>query len=282
VAKDELQFVKKLKNSTTTAMATALITGASGGIGATFARELAKRKYNLFLVARSKEKLQKLAQQLQDQHKIQTDILVQDLAVPGAAAQVFQATSERGFAVDILINNAGFGDYGAFCDRPLQRQTQMVQLNVTTLVEMTHLYLPHMRQQRSGSIINISSIAGFQPIPYMSVYAATKAFVLSFSESLWAENRDYGIYVQALCPGPTQTNFFRTAEFPTANGQTNMDNGASPEQIVHESLKAMSKNQPTVVAGGFSNHLITTLPRFFPRETVVGLVEKQFRKMAEG
>jgi short-subunit dehydrogenase len=264
-------------------MATALITGASGGIGATFARELAKRKYNIFLVARSKEKLQKLAQQLQDQHKIQTDILVQDLSVPGAAANVFQATSDRGFAIDILINNAGFGDYGGFSDRSLERQTQMVQLNVMALMELTHFYLPHMRQQRSGSIINLSSIAGFQPIPYMSVYAATKSFVLSFSESLWAENRDYGVYVQALCPGPTKTNFFRRAEFPGAEGgQTNMDNGASPEDIVRESLKAMAKNQPTVVAGGFSNHLITTLPRFFPRETVVGLVEKQFRKMAEG
>lgn len=156
-------------------MNTALITGASSGIGETFARELAAQNTNLILVARSQDKLDQLAQQLQTQHPIQAEVIVQDLTAPGACQSVFERVMQQGLQVDLLINNAGFGDYGNFTDRPLEKQVAMIQLNVTALVELTHLFLPGMKQRQSGGIINLASIAAFQPLPYISVYAATKA-----------------------------------------------------------------------------------------------------------
>ncbi len=195
-------------------MATALITGASAGIGAAFAQELAARQTNLVLVARSEAKLQQLAQQLQDKSKIQVDFVVQDLTEPAAAKAVFEAVTQKGLTIDLLINNAGFGEYGDFAKLDGEQQVKMIQLNILTLVDLTHQFLPGMRQRRSGGIINMSSVAAFQPMPYFSVYAASKAFILSFSEALWAENSSYGVHVLAVCPGPTDTNFFQEADFP--------------------------------------------------------------------
>src|SRR4028119_925016 len=195
-------------------MTTALITGASAGIGAAFAQELAARQTNLVLVARSEVKLQQLAQQLQEQYKIQVDVIVQDLTEPKAAKTVFDIVTEKGLTIDLLINNAGFGEYGDFAELNGEQQVKMIQLNILALVDLTHHFLPGMRQRRSGGIINMSSVAAFQPMPYFSVYAATKAFVLSFSEALWAENYRYGVHVLAVCPGPTETNFFQEAGFP--------------------------------------------------------------------
>lgn len=260
-------------------MPTALITGASAGIGAVFARELAKRQTNLILVARSQAKLEELASQLREEHKIQVEVLVRDLVAPGAAAAVFEAVSQKGVTVDLLINNAGFGDYGTFAQRPLPKLADMMQLNIVALVELTRLFLPAMQQRREGSIINVSSIAGFQPLPYMSVYAATKAFVLSFSEALWAENRQLGIRVQALCPGPTKTNFFQVAEFPQGNGSSDELSAASPEEVVLKSLDALAKNESTVVTGGLKNQAIVNLHRFLPRDALVSAMEKPFRNL---
>ncbi|NER34233.1 MAG: SDR family oxidoreductase [Oscillatoria sp. SIO1A7] len=260
-------------------MPTALITGASGGIGAVFARELADRQMNLILVARSQAKLEELATQLRKEYKIRVEVLVKDLLEPGAATAVFEAVSQKGLTVDLLINNAGFGDYGTFAERPLPKLTDMMQLNIIALVELTRLFLPAMQQRRSGSIINVSSIAGFQPLPYMSVYAATKAFVLNFSEALWAENRPLGIRVQALCPGPTKTNFFQMAEFPQSNRPGDEPDAASPEEVVRQSLKALENNESTVVTGGLKNQVIVNLHRFFPRDTLASAMEKPFRNL---
>ena len=257
-------------------MQTALITGASSGIGAVFAQELAKQQTNLVLVARSEEKLNQLADRLRQQYQIQVEVLLADLTKPGANQEICDRVSQKNITVDILINNAGFGDYGAFSDRPLQKQLEMIQLNILALVELTHLFLPGMKHQKSGSIINVGSIAGFQPLPYMSVYAATKAFVLSFSEALWAENREFNIRVQALCPGPTDTNFPNVAEFPNAMKFSGPQKLATPEQVVDQSLKALAKNESTVVTGGFGNQLIVNIPRFLPRDTLVSAIEKQF------
>lgn len=260
-------------------MTTALITGASAGIGAAFAQELAERQTNLVLVARSEAKLQQLAQQLQEQYKIRVDSLVQDLTAPSAATSVFDAVAAKGLTIDLLINNAGFGDYGPFAERDGELQVKMVQLNVLALVALTHQFLPGMQQRRSGSIINLSSAAAFQPMPYFSVYAATKAFVLSFSEALSAENRSYGVRVLAVCPGPTETNFFQDAEFPSFLSDVAAKNYTPTVVVVREALQALEKNQSIVVPGKLENQLLVNLPRFLPRETVLSLWKSLLGKM---
>ncbi|MEO0968696.1 MAG: SDR family oxidoreductase [Cyanobacteria bacterium J06639_18] len=257
-------------------MPTTLITGASGGIGEAFARELAANNENLIIVARSEDKLNQLASQLQEQHKIQVEVIVKDLTAPSATQELFETVQSKGIAVDTLINNAGFGDYGEFAQTDGERQIKMVQLNIIALMDLTHKFLPQMQQRRSGNIINVSSIAGFQPIPYLSVYAATKAFVLSFSESLWAENRQYGVRVIVVCPGPTETNFFEEANFPSSfTGKTSKV--STPEEVVSNTLKALKEDKSTVVSAGALGKIIVNMPRFLPRETLVNILEKQFK-----
>lgn len=259
-------------------MKTALVTGASSGIGEAFAQALAKRQYNLILVARSQDKLEQLAQTLREAHNIQIEVIPQDLTEANASQTVFKAVSAQEMQVDLLINNAGFGDYGLFTQSSLSKQLEMIQLNITALTALTHLFLNPMQERREGGIINVSSIAGFQPLPYMSIYAATKAFVLSFSEALWAENQDTGVTITCACPGPTETEFFKAANFSTsAMTESASNNYASPEEVVKASLEAFDKKQANVVTGGLPNQVIVNLPRFFPRETLVAAVAKQFR-----
>lgn len=257
-------------------MKTALITGASAGIGAAFAQELAERKTDVILVARSQEKLEKLAEELQSQHHIKAHVIIQDLTQPGATKAVFDQVSQQGLTVDLLINNAGFGDYGAFADRKLEKQVQIIQLNVIALVELTHLFLTEMKKRRAGAIINVSSISAYQALPYCSVYSATKAFILHFTEALWAENKDSGVRILALCPGPTESNFFVEAEFPNTFGGAGQ-NYATAEEVAKETLLALQKDYSTIVTGGINNQIIVNLPRLLPRDTVISMVEKQFR-----
>ncbi|MGF1493191.1 MAG: SDR family NAD(P)-dependent oxidoreductase [Microcoleaceae cyanobacterium] len=257
-------------------MTTALITGASSGIGETFTKELASRGTNLILVARSEEKLNQLAHQLQEQHSIQTEVIVQDLTTTDACKTVFDTVTQKGLEVDLLVNNAGFGDYGPLAERPLEKQVNMIQLNVVALVELTHRFLAGMKQRGSGGIINVASIAAYQPLPYLSVYAATKAFVLNFTEAIWAENQQSGIHILALCPGPTDSSFFEVAEFPNSFGGRTADL-TPPEEVVKGALKALEKNQSNLVTGGLGNQIVVNSCRFFPRELIVSLVEKQFR-----
>jgi uncharacterized protein len=257
-------------------MGTALITGASSGIGAAFAEALAKDGMDLVLVARSEDRLQQLANTLKSLHGIRADVIVQDLTQPDAATVLYKTIEALGVPIDLLINNAGFGDYGAFGDRPRQKQLDMIALNISALVDLTHQFLPQMQQRRSGSILNIASIAGFQPMPYFSVYAATKAFVLSFSEALWAENQDKGVHIMAVCPGPTESRFFDVAEFP----QTSANEGpsiVSAEVVVQEALKALDAKQSNVVTGGIGNQLVVNAPRFLPRQVLVNGIAKLFR-----
>ena len=183
-------------------------------------------------------------------------VIVQDLTVAGAGKLVYDTVNQKGINVDLLVNNAGFGDYGAFSEQDLARQLEMIQLNNLVLVELTHYFLRPMLAGAGGAIINVASIAGFQPLPYLSVYAATKAFVLSFSESLWAENKDKGVEILALCPGPTESNFFEVARFPRAfmgkNGRLD-----SAEVVVQEALTALANKRPNVVSGKFANKIIS-------------------------
>ncbi len=256
---------------------TALITGASSGIGQAFAEELAVSGTNLILVARSQDKLDKLAKQLRETASINVEVIVQDLTEPQAGQKVYKQVQDQGLRVDCLINNAGFGDYGPFAERELSKQLEMIQLNVTVLVELTHLFLSPMQQQGQGSIINVASIAGFQALPYLSTYAATKAFVLSFTEALWAENKDKGINCLALCPGPTESNFFEVADFPQSFENKNNGSLTSAQTVVKDALKALENKQANVVTGGITNNLIVNSSRFFPREFLLQAVEKQFR-----
>ena len=260
-------------------MTTALVTGASSGIGETFARELAKKGHDLVLVARSQDKLERLGNELSATYQIKTEIIARDLTEASAGQKVFDAVEAKGIIVDLLINNAGFGDYGAFGDRPLDKQMAMVQLNIAAVVELTGLFLPSMQQRQDGAIINVSSIAGFQPVPYMSVYAASKAFVLNFSEALWAENKNKGVNILVSCPGPTESEFYKRADFPDDATGLNSTTMASAEKVVAETLQALKKKQSTVVAGGFANQIIANLPRLVPRDLLVSIVGKQFKNI---
>ena len=259
-------------------MKTALVTGASSGIGAEFARQLAAQKTNLVLVARSEDKLQELARQLESEQGIQTYVIAQDLTLPQAGANISEKVEYQGLQIDLLVNNAGFGDYGLFSDRPLEKQMAMIQLNVNVLVELTGLFLPAMKRRGEGGIINISSIAGFQPLPKMSVYAATKAFVLNFTEALWAENKDTGVKILAVCPGPTESQFFQVAEFPDSVSENSPSKMklASNTEVVSEALRSLASNHANVVTGGFLNQFIVNLPRFVPRDLLVRQLAKMF------
>ncbi|MGI0480980.1 SDR family NAD(P)-dependent oxidoreductase [Geminocystis sp. CENA526] len=259
---------------------TALITGASSGIGKAFAEELAQRNYNLIIVARSNSLLVELKEKLESQYGIKVTVICQDLSLPRAGESIFNQVKQENIFVDLLVNNAGFGDYGRFTDRTLSKQLDMIQVNITALVELTYLFLQEMKTQGKGEIINVSSIAGYQPLPYLSVYAATKAFVLSFSEALWAEYKSYGIKILALCPGPTESKFPEVAEFTNFPGMEkgNQSSIAKAEDVVKNALSALEKSQANVVTGGIGNQIVVNLSRFFPRELIVSGVEKQFRQ----
>ena len=259
-------------------MKTALITGASSGIGAEFARQLAANKLDLVLVARSQDTLDHLAKELRQQHGIQADVIVQDLTEANASLSVAHQVEELGLVIDLLINNAGFGDYGPFAEGVLNRQTTMIQLNICALVELTRVFLPTMLERRQGGIINVASIAGFQPMPYWSVYAAAKACVLSFSEALWAEVKEKGVKVLALCPGPTESKFFEAAGVSNdSEMNSSLNQLDSVENVVKSALVALESGQPNTVTGGLMTQIIANLPRLLPRDVLVDLVEKQFR-----
>ncbi len=258
-------------------MQTALITGASSGIGAAFARELAAREYNLVLVARSEAKLQQLVTELEPSHGVQIQVIVQDLTQPDAAGQIYAAIAELGLTLDLLVNNAGCGDYGEFAQRSFQQQSDIVKLNVLAVVEMTHLFLPQMQQRQSGGIINVGSLAGFQPIPYLAVYSASKAFILRFSEALWAENKSRGVQIMALCPGPTQTNFFAAANMEHNAKLMAAQSYEDPREVVRLGLKALAEGRSHLVTGGWQNHLLVNASRLAPREVLAEKLEVHFR-----
>ncbi|MDT8862887.1 SDR family oxidoreductase [Alkalihalobacillus sp. MEB130] len=188
---------------------TVLITGASSGIGYEFAKLYAKNEHNLILVARNEERLAEIREELSN---VEVNIIAMDLARPAAPKELFEEVKKRQLRVNVLINNAGYGMTGNFANLEIEKQLQMIQLNVTSLTYLTHLFLQDMQEDRYGRILNVGSVASFVSTPSMSVYAATKAFVLSFSESLGSELKHQGDFVvTALCPGPTKTNFAKVA-----------------------------------------------------------------------
>ena len=253
-------------------MNTTLITGASSGIGAAFARRLAALGRNVFLVARSEDKLITLCNELGRISNIRAQYLATDLSKSDSVLNLVDETKKRGLNIDMLINNAGFGSMGDFAKLDIARELNMIDLNIKSLVELTYRFLVPMRELKQGTIINVASTAGFQPVPFMASYAASKAFVLSFSEALWEENRRHGIHVMALCPGVTETNFFEAAQVdrpPMRAAQT-------AEDVVATALRGLARQKSHVVSG-WTNLLMVEAERFLPRSVVVRVAGKALR-----
>jgi short-subunit dehydrogenase len=253
-------------------MNTTLITGASSGIGAAFARKFAALGRNVLLVARSEEKLITICNELGRMSGIRAQYFAIDLTEEGAPARLFEETKKRGLEIDMLVNNAGFGSMGYFEKLDLARELEMIQLNVTALLDLTYRFLLPMRDRRQGTIINVASTAGFQPVPFMATYAATKAFVLSFSEALSEENRHFNVHVMALCPGVTETNFFEAAKMdrpPMRGSQT-------PEEVVETAIRGL-KRKKSVIISGWPNRFTVFAERLFPRSIVLKIAGKALR-----
>ena len=257
-------------------MNTTLITGASTGIGAAFARKLAARGRNVLLVARSEDKLIALCNELGRLTSIRAQYLAIDLRQPEAAEQLLDETKKRELEIDMLINNAGFGSMGDFAKLDLMHELEMIQLNVRAVVDLTYRFLGPMRERKGGTIINVASTAGFQAVPYMATYAATKAFVLSFSEALTEENRLHGIHVMALCPGVTETNFFEASKIDRPPMRTIQ----TPEEVVDAALRGLAR-QKSVVISGWTNWLTIEAERFVPRSMVTRVAGKALRSRFE-
>lgn len=249
---------------------TVLITGASAGIGSDFARLYAQRGDTLVLVARRQDKLESLAQALHDEHGVTVHVLAQDLAQPGAAAELVEQLNAAGLDIDVLVNNAGFGLRGNLVELDNQRQAEMIQLNCTALTELCRLLLPAMQARGRGGILNVGSTAGFQPGPHMAVYYASKAYVLMFSEALHEECRGTGVHVSCLCPGATATEF---ADVANMNDSLLFRMGTMRSaRVAQIGIAGLDANKAVVIAG-LKNWLGAFSLRFTPRFVVRWLVK---------
>jgi hypothetical protein len=256
---------------------TALITGASSGIGAAFAEALAAEGLDLILVARSEDKLRALAKQLAEVHARRVEVVTADLTHAGAAAKVHAAAQALGMEVDLLLNNAGFGTVGSFVKQDAARERDEIQLNAAAVVDMAHAFLPAMLERKRGAIVNVASMAAFQPLPYMSVYAATKAFVLSFSQGLRGEVRDKGVKVLAVCPGPVDTPFFEATGTKGLRKTVPRATLVTTELVVRESLKALRAGRSFVVPGvAFKMAALGT--RFMPRDLLATMTARFMKR----
>jgi uncharacterized protein len=249
---------------------TALITGASAGIGKALATEFAQGGYNLVLVARSAAKLQALAESLQAKHGITATVMVADLETPDGAQQLHAAVKAAGITLSALVNNAGAGTFAEFKDTPLAQDTGVMQLNMASLVILSKLFLPDLLATQ-GKILNTASTAAFQPGPYMAVYYATKAFVLSFSEAMGYELKGSGVTVTALCPGPTASDFQDRAHMQ-ASAMVKGKRLPSSESVAASGYRALQRGQ-SVYIPGVMNWLLAQSIRFTPRAVVLPLVQ---------
>jgi short-subunit dehydrogenase len=239
----------------------ALVTGASSGIGEALARRIARDGRHLVLVARRADRLEALARELEQQHGVKAHVIARDLAQPGAVPGLLDEIGRRGLAVDWLVNNAGFGTLGRIDRLPVERELEEIRLNVEALVELCGRCLPAMVARRSGVVMNIASLGGFAPGPYMATYAATKAFVLSFTEAIAAELRGTGVHVLCVCPGFTRTEFQDRAEVDV----TGIPSFAwmSAEQVADQAVRAIGRGP--VLVNGVMNSVMASTIRFVPR-----------------
>lgn len=249
---------------------TALITGASSGIGAAFAGELATKGANLILVARRLDRLNQLSEELSAAYGVKVSVIGIDLTADSAVSTLKSKIQDLGVEVDLLVNNAGFATSGSFETEDLSRALNQIDLNVKALVSLTHAFIPGMLSRNHGAVINVASTAAFQPVPTMAVYGATKSFVLSFSEALWAEFEDRGIRVLALCPGGTDTEFF-----DVAGSQGTGSKRESPDQVARVAITELSakKMKPSIVSGS-RNRVLSFMPRLVSRAFMSKLSKK--------
>ena len=254
----------------------ALITGASSGIGEAFAHALAAEGLDLILVARSAERLRKLARELARLHAHRVEVVPADLTRDGAAAKVRDEVDRLGLPVDLLVNNAGFGSAGAFHKLDGAREREEVLLNAAAVVDMTHAFLPAMVQRKRGGVVNVASMAAFQPLPYMSVYAATKAFVLAFSSGLRGELRGKGVEVLCVCPGPVDTPFFEATGNRRLRRSVPRATMMSAPAVVAASLKALKAGRGVVVPG-VANRIVAAGTRLVPRELLAEVTARYMR-----
>jgi short-subunit dehydrogenase len=251
----------------------AVITGASAGIGKAFAEELAAGGTHLVLTARRGDRLEEIAKKLATQHKIRTEVCVADLTKQGAPEKIFDFTKNKGIDVELLINNAGFGSYGEFAQDALQRLLEMVQVNCSAVVNLTRLYLPDMIARKRGDVLIVASTASFQGVPYISTYAATKAFDLIFAEGLAEEVKPHGLRVCALCPGSTTSEFHEVANQTQFAAKQKQE---SAEKVAHTGLEALAAGKSYVISG-LGNYLGANMQRVVPRRLVTRIVAGMFR-----
>lgn len=257
-------------------MGTALITGASGGIGMELAKVFARHGHSLVLVARSQDKLQVLARELESSFGVRATVIAMDLAAPGGATSLFEQLQQRQVEVDYLVNNAGFGHFGFFGQTAWEKEEQMIRLNVLALTDLTRLFLAPMVARGKGKILNLASVAGFVPGPLMAVYFATKAYVLSFSQAIANELQGSGVQVTALCPGPTESGFVGAAAAQDS-GMFARSKLASSQEVAEYGYQAlMSGNR--VAVHGWLNKLTVFSSRLAPRSLVTALVRRMAAK----
>ena len=250
----------------------ALVTGASAGIGAEFARQLAADGMDLVLVARRADRLEELRAAIERDHSVNVKVIAKDLSAPGAPEEIFRETETAGLAVEWLINNAGFGTHGRFAELPLEREREELRLNVEALVALARLYLPGMVARRKGRIVNLGSIGSFTPTPYMATYAATKAFVLSFSEALATELAGTGVTVLALCPGATKTEFQAVAGVTDDVPEFSY---MSAEAVVRQAIAAAKAGTRALVPG-WMNKIVAVSARVTPRSVLAKIAGSMF------
>ena len=253
-----------------------LVTGASAGIGETFVRRFAGEGWHIVLVARSKDKLEALARELEGRNGIKTRVIVSDLRERGSAQQVYDQVRKAEIPLEGLVNNAGISVGGHFSRVPVEKYLAMIDLNVRALVELTGLFLPDMVKRGSGLIVNVSSTAAYQPMPYSSIYGATKSFVTSFTEALWLETKGTGVRVLNLCPGVTKTDFGTTAGLHDFKKDPIAED---PERVVETAFRAFHNGKPTVISG-WKNRMLVGLERFVPHRLLLAAV-LQYQKMRE-
>jgi len=245
---------------------TVLITGASGGIGKELAILYAKDHCDLILVSRNKPSLNKLKKELESRFKIKAFVFPSDLSIPASARSLFNKVKSAKFKVDILVNNAGAGTFGETVESDLQTTESIIELNITSLTELSILFGKEMKKRKSGAILNISSIAAFQPMPYFNVYSSSKSYVLFFTETLAKELEDYNVTVTCVCPGGTKTDFFKSAGHP----EYCLDTYMSARKAAEIAKRSFEDKRLTVVCG-LKNKSYTWISRFLPRSAVARL-----------